>query len=148
MARQSPASARPPCRLYLITPPQIPDLDAFAGQLEAALDAGDVAALQVRIKPADEAAVRDAVQQLLPIARARDVAVLLNDRPDLARALGCDGVHIGQEDAPLAEARLGTSRVRIYDLTDPTRAVSPALIRVDVGGPWPPARQPQLSPAR
>ena len=37
MARQSPASARPPCRLYLITPPQIPDLDAFAGQLEAAL---------------------------------------------------------------------------------------------------------------
>lgn len=44
--------------------------------------------------------------------------------------------------APLAEARIGASRVRIYDLTDPTRAVAPALIRVIVGGPWPWARQP------
>jgi thiamine-phosphate pyrophosphorylase len=105
MARQPLPTARPPCRLYLITPPHIADLDAFAGQLEAALDAGDVAALQIRIKPADDADVRYAVQRLLPIARARGVAVLLNDRPDLARVMGCDGVHIGQEDTPLAEAR-------------------------------------------
>ena len=105
MARQPLAPARPPCRLYLITPPRIADLDAFAAQLEGALDAGDVAALQIRLKPADEAEIGQAVRRLLPIARARGVAVLLNDRPELARALGCDGVHIGQQDAPLAEAR-------------------------------------------
>ena len=103
MARPSPT--RPPCRLYLITPPEIADLDAFADDLEAALDAGDVAALQIRLKPADDAAIRRAVERLAPIAQARGVAVILNDRPDLARTLGCDGVHVGQSDAPVAEAR-------------------------------------------
>ena len=93
------------CRLYLITPPALPDLDAFARDLEAALDAGGVAALQIRLKPADEAEVLRAVERLMPIAQARGVAVILNDRPDLARRLGCDGVHVGQSDASVAEAR-------------------------------------------
>ncbi len=105
MARPTQIPARPPCRLYLITPPAIPDLEAFAASLEAALSAGDVAAVQIRVKPADDAAVRRAVERLAPIARAHGVAVILNDRPDLARATGCDGVHIGQDDMGLAEAR-------------------------------------------
>jgi thiamine-phosphate pyrophosphorylase len=105
MARPPAVSARPPCRLYLITPPAIPDLDAFAATLDEALGAGDVAALQIRLKPADDAAIVAAVERLAPIARRHDVAVLLNDRPDLARATGCDGVHIGQQDGALAEAR-------------------------------------------
>jgi len=105
MARSTQIPARPPCRLYLITPPAIPDLEAFAASLEAALSAGDVAAVQIRVKPADDAAVRRAVERLAPIARAHGVAVILNDRPDLARATGCDGVHIGQDDMGLAEAR-------------------------------------------
>lgn len=105
MARTPTAPARPPCRLYLITPPAIPDLKAFAAQLDAALGAGDVAALQIRLKPADDAAIRAAVAALAPIARAHDVAVILNDRPDLAQATGCDGVHVGQEDASVADAR-------------------------------------------
>lgn len=96
---------RPPCRLYLITPPAIPDLEAFALDLERALDAGDVAALQIRLKPATDDEVRAATARLAPIAQARGVAVILNDRPDLARELGCDGVHLGQGDAPLAQAR-------------------------------------------
>ncbi|MAL58248.1 thiamine phosphate synthase [Brevundimonas aurantiaca] len=105
MAKTPTVHARPPCRLYLITPPVIPDLDAFANLLGQALDAGDVAALQIRLKPADDAAVRAAVAALAPVARRRGVAVLLNDRPDLAKETGCDGVHIGQQDASLAEAR-------------------------------------------
>jgi thiamine-phosphate pyrophosphorylase len=105
MAKTPTVPARPPCRLYLITPPVIPDLDAFANLLGQALDAGDVAALQIRLKPADDAAVRAAVAALAPVARRRGVAVLLNDRPDLAKETGCDGVHIGQQDASLAEAR-------------------------------------------
>lgn len=93
------------CRLYLITPPQIDDLDAFAVSLERALDAGDVAALQLRLKNAPDDRICEAVARLSPITRARDVALILNDRPDLAAATGCDGVHVGQDDASAASAR-------------------------------------------
>jgi thiamine-phosphate pyrophosphorylase len=97
--------AVPLCRLYLITPPRLDDLAAFGHLLAHALDAGDVAALQVRLKDAPDDIVAAAVDALMPIAHARGVAVILNDRPDLAARLGCDGVHVGQEDTPLAEAR-------------------------------------------
>lgn len=97
--------ARPPCRLYLITPPAIPDLGVFAGHLAEALQAGEVAALQIRLKDAPDAEVRRAVEVLAPLARAHDVAVILNDRADLAAATGCDGVHLGQQDGSVAEAR-------------------------------------------
>ena len=97
--------ARPPCRLYLITPPAVPDLTAFAGQLAQALEGGDVAALQIRLKDVPDAEVRRAVEVLAPLAQARDVAVILNDRADLAKVTGCDGVHLGQQDGSVAEAR-------------------------------------------
>jgi thiamine-phosphate pyrophosphorylase len=47
------------------------------------------------------------------VAQQRDVAFLLNDRPDLAAATGCDGVHVGQQDASYAEARrlMGPDRI-------------------------------------
>ncbi|MFP5296987.1 MAG: thiamine phosphate synthase [Alphaproteobacteria bacterium] len=105
MAREPVVPPRPPCRLYLITPPAIPDLAAFAATLGEALDAGDVAALQIRLKDVDDTAILDAVATLAPVARARGVAVILNDRPDLAARSGCDGVHVGQSDASYAEAR-------------------------------------------
>ncbi|HEX8234118.1 MAG TPA: thiamine phosphate synthase [Caulobacteraceae bacterium] len=95
----------PPCRLYLITPPRITDPAAFATTLEATLSGGDVAALQIRLKDASDGHIVQAVRTLTPIAHARQVAVILNDRPDLAASLGCDGVHIGQDDAPYAAAR-------------------------------------------
>jgi thiamine-phosphate pyrophosphorylase len=94
-----------PCQLYLITPPVLEDLETFAAVLERALEAGPVAALQIRLKPADDALITAAVKRLAPLAQSRGVAVLLNDRPDLAAALGCDGVHLGQSDAPVASAR-------------------------------------------
>ncbi|MGF1462252.1 MAG: thiamine phosphate synthase [Maricaulaceae bacterium] len=102
--------AKPRCRLYLITPPQIDDLDRFADTLEATLSAGDVACLQLRLKgsdnaPAPDEAVLRAGARLLPLAQARGVAALVNDRPDLAKILGADGVHIGQEDVDYAQAR-------------------------------------------
>jgi thiamine-phosphate pyrophosphorylase len=95
----------PLCRLYLITPPRLDDLAGFGRALAHALDAGDVAALQIRIKDAPDDVIAAAVDALSPIALARGVAVILNDRPDLAAKLGCDGVHIGQDDPPYAEAR-------------------------------------------
>lgn len=95
----------PDCRLYLITPPVIDDLAAFGRLLAQTLDAGDVAALQIRLKGADDQVIAAAVDALSPIAQTRGVAVILNDRPDLAARLGCDGVHVGQSDMPYGEAR-------------------------------------------
>src|SRR5512140_3720969 len=97
--------APPLCRLYLITPPRLDDLAAFGHVLAHALDAGDVAALQIRLKDQPDEVIAAAVDVLMPIAQARGVAVILNDRPDLAAQLGCDGVHIGQDDGTLASAR-------------------------------------------
>ncbi len=93
------------CRLYLITPETLPDLPAFAATLDAALAAGDVACVQLRLKNADDAAIRLAVQVLMPVCHGRDAAFILNDRPDLAAELGCDGVHVGPEDATYDDAR-------------------------------------------
>lgn len=94
-----------PCRLYILTPPVIADLDAFSRDFAAALDAGDVACVQLRLKDVPEEDIRRAADRLRPIAQSHGAAFLLNDRPDLARDLGCDGVHIGQGDTPYAEAR-------------------------------------------
>ena len=99
-------------RLYLITPPAL-EPQRFAAKLEEALDAGDVACVQLRLKEADDNAIRRAADILRPIAQKHGAAFLMNDRPDLALACGCDGVHVGPEDAPYAEARalLGPERI-------------------------------------
>jgi thiamine-phosphate pyrophosphorylase len=106
-----------PCRLYLITPPRLDDIDAFARRLEAALSAGDVAALQIRLKGASEEEITEVVRALGPVARAHDVALILNDDPALAARLDCDGVHVGQSDASCAEARRLVGRDRIVGVT-------------------------------
>jgi len=109
--------AEPLCRLYLITPPRLDDLAGFGRGLAHALDAGDVAALQVRLKDVPDDVISAAVDALTPIAAARGVAVILNDRPDLAAKLGCDGVHVGQDDASYAEARRLVGKDRIVGVT-------------------------------
>lgn len=92
------------CRLYLITPPAI-DLPAFEIALSAALEGGQVAALQLRLKGGLDETLASVVRALMPIAHRHGVAMILNDDPALAARLGCDGVHIGQQDGSLAEAR-------------------------------------------
>ena len=106
----------PDQRLYLITPPAI-EPRTFAEELKAALGGGDVACVQLRLKDgentASDNAFRRAAEALLPICHEHDVALLINDRPDLAIKLGADGVHVGQEDTPYEEARriLGPDRI-------------------------------------
>lgn len=93
------------CRLYLITPDVIPDVAGFARTLDEALAAGDVACLQLRLKGVDDGTISAAVRALMPVCHKHGVALILNDRPDLAAQLGCDGVHIGPDDMPYDEAR-------------------------------------------
>ena len=92
------------CRLYLITPQQLDPL-AFRDHLAAALDGGDVACLQLRLKDATVDEIARATELLMPVAAARDVAFLLNDNAALALRLGCDGAHLGQGDGDHAEGR-------------------------------------------
>ncbi|OIQ95128.1 thiamine-phosphate synthase [mine drainage metagenome] len=110
-------STAPGCRLYLITPPVIEDIPAFAQTLAATLDAGDVACLQLRLKNLPDDALCRAIDFLRPVAQRRDVAFLLNDRPDLAFETGCDGVHIGQGDMPLPRARAAVGAGAIVGVT-------------------------------
>ncbi len=107
----------PLCRLYLITPPRIADSAVFAATLTAALEGGDVGALQLRLKDASEEAIAAAAKALLPITTRRDVALILNDRPDWAARHGFDGVHIGQSDGSYADARKAVGPGRIVGVT-------------------------------
>ena len=104
------------CRLYLITPPKL-EPKSFSDTLKRALNAGDVASVQLRLKDVSDDEVRRATQVLMPIVHDAGAAFILNDRPDLAAALGADGVHIGQEDASFAEARAAMGPDRIVGVT-------------------------------
>ena len=86
------------CQLYLITPPRIDDISAFTRLLPEVLRVGQVAALQIRLKDYADADILSLASQMLPIAHKEGVAVLINDRPDLAAKIGADGAHIGQDD--------------------------------------------------
>lgn len=105
-----------PCRLYLITPPSL-DTASFPDVLAAALDGGDVAAVQLRLKDAGDDLVRGTAEALLPVCRDRNVPLIMNDRPGLATDTGCDGVHVGQEDASYADARKAVGQDGIVGVT-------------------------------
>src|SRR3954467_11731684 len=92
------------CRLYLISPPKLSAAN-FLGPLREALSGGDVASFQLRLKDVGDDDIRRATDTLRPIVQAAGAAFILNDRPDLAAELGCDGVHVGQEDASYDDAR-------------------------------------------
>jgi thiamine-phosphate pyrophosphorylase len=103
-------------RLYLITPAAFA-LEGFAAELAHALDAGDVAAVQLRMKNVGDGPILKAAERLLPIVQRAGAAFILNDRPDLAQRAGADGVHIGQDDAPYKEARALMGPERIVGVT-------------------------------
>jgi thiamine-phosphate pyrophosphorylase len=90
-------------QLYLISPLDVSG--AFPSRLERALDAGPVAAFQFRVKSVDQHEAARLAVPLQAICRARDVAFIVNDSIALARRLGADGVHLGQHDGTVREAR-------------------------------------------
>ncbi|MFZ4069875.1 MAG: thiamine phosphate synthase [Caulobacterales bacterium] len=104
------------CRLYLITPPRLA-VDDFVPALRAALAAGDVASVQLRLKDVGDEAILAAGAKLGPIIQDAGGAFLVNDRPDLAAALSADGVHIGQTDAPYRQARQAVGASGVVGVT-------------------------------
>jgi len=94
--------------LYLITPPRIDDIASFVGQFEAAIEGGDIASLQIRLKTDDEIdthATRELAQAVQPLCRQHEIALIINDSPQLCRALQADGVHLGADDMDIKAAR-------------------------------------------
>jgi thiamine-phosphate pyrophosphorylase len=93
----------PECGLYLISPLDVGG--AFPERLARALDAAPVAAFQYRVKDLDQHEAARLAEPLQEICAARDVAFIVNDSISLAKRLGADGVHLGQEDGDPVEAR-------------------------------------------
>ena len=96
-------SAPPQCQLYLISPLDVGG--GFSDRLERALGAGPVAAFQFRVKGIDEHAAAKLAEPLQRICADRDVSFIVNDSVSLAKRLGADGVHLGQSDGDVREAR-------------------------------------------
>ena len=95
------------CRLYLITPSNIvgEKLFPFADSMQLAIEAGDVACVQLRLKNVQDDTIRKVANVLQPMVQKHEISFILNDRADLAAEFGCDGVHIGQSDTPYKKAR-------------------------------------------
>ena len=91
------------CQLYLISPPDVGG--DFPAQLELALSAGSVAAFQFRVKGVDQHEAAALAEPLQAICAAHDVAFIVNDSVALAKRLKADGVHLGQGDGDVREAR-------------------------------------------
>ncbi|NIJ64520.1 thiamine-phosphate pyrophosphorylase [Sphingomonas leidyi] len=94
---------RPPCQLYLISPLEVGG--SFPERLKRALGAGAVAAFQFRVKGVDQHEAARLAEPLRKICADADVAFIVNDSVSLAKRLGADGVHLGQEDGDPREAR-------------------------------------------
>lgn len=97
------AEAAPSCQLYLISPLEVGG--GFPDRLEQALSAGPVAAFQFRVKGIDQHECARLAGPLQELCKAHDCAFIVNDSAALAKRIGADGVHLGQSDGDVREAR-------------------------------------------
>ena len=98
-----PPTRTRPCELYLISTTDV--RGSFPDRLRAALDGGPVAAFQLRVKDVGEHELARLAEPLQRICDDHDVAFIVNDSVGLAKRLGADGVHLGQSDGDLRQAR-------------------------------------------
>jgi thiamine-phosphate pyrophosphorylase len=92
-SRPKQAEPRPAPRLYLVTPP-IDDAAGFAAPLAAALTAGDVAAVLLRLAKGDERTLINRAKQLCPIVQNKDAALIIDGHAELVARAGADGAHL------------------------------------------------------
>jgi thiamine-phosphate pyrophosphorylase len=91
------------CSLYLISPQAVGG--SFPDRLKAALEPGLARAFQLRVKDVPEHDLARLAEPLLRICADADVAFIVNDSVALAKRIGADGVHLGQSDGDIREAR-------------------------------------------
>jgi thiamine-phosphate pyrophosphorylase len=102
-------------RLYLVC-------DGQPDEFLHAVLRGGVDLVQLRMKEATDRAILATARRFKQICQGHGALLILNDRPDLVIAAGADGVHVGQDDAPVAAARAAVERDRIVGLSTHTRA--------------------------
>ena len=133
--------------LYAVTPPT-PDTALLVAKVAAALDGG-AAAVQYRSKELASAAREAQARALARVLAARGGVYIVNDDPELAKAVGADGVHIGEDDASIGAARelLGPERligVSCYDdFARAERAIADGADYVAFGSFFPSGTKPQ-----
>jgi len=98
-----PPQRTAPAKLYLISPQDVSG--AFSDRLKAALEPGVASAFQIRVKDVEEHELARLAEPLQRICADADVAFIVNDSMKLAKRLGADGVHLGQSDGDIREAR-------------------------------------------
>ncbi|MGH6934221.1 MAG: thiamine phosphate synthase [Dongiaceae bacterium] len=99
-----------PCRLFLVTPPLADpaEVERLTAPLAAALEAGDVACLLLRLRRRDDDLLRHGSQSLAPLVQSKQVAFLIEDQVELALQVGAEGVHLSNGgDYGGARRRLG-----------------------------------------
>ncbi len=110
-SRPKQAHPRPAPRLYLVTPP-LAEAQAFSAQLAAALAAGDVAAVLLRLSDADERTQINRAKALGPIVQDKGAALLIAGHADLVARAGADGAHVtGMPAFTAALERLKPERI-------------------------------------
>lgn len=138
--------------LYAITPSRIPDAEAYLASVEAVLD-GSAKMLQYRDKersPDEKLAI---ARRLGGICRARGALFLVNDDMELALAAGADGVHLGQSDGGVVQARARLGRDAVIGVTChdslplARQAEAQGADYVAFGRFFPSASKPQAPPA-
>ena len=98
-----PPQRREPAKLYLISPQEVGG--GFPDRLRSALGAGIAAAFQLRVKNVGDHELARLAEPLQRICADANVAFIVNDNASLAKRLGADGVHLGQSDGDMREAR-------------------------------------------
>jgi thiamine-phosphate pyrophosphorylase len=98
-----PAAEHAACKLYLISPQEVGG--GFPDRLKSALEPGVAAAFQLRVKDVAEHELARLAEPLQRICADAEVAFIVNDSMSLAKRLGADGVHLGQSDGDVREAR-------------------------------------------
>lgn len=92
-------------QIYLISPPRIDDIDAFLNQLDEVIAAGVISVFQLRLKGIENREIVLLGKKIVPKLQEAGIAVIINDNPRIAKDLHADGVHLGQEDGDISEAR-------------------------------------------
>ena len=98
-----PPERSEPAKLYLISPQEVGG--DFPQRLRSAVEGGGVAAFQLRVKDVGEHDLARLAEPLQRTCADHDVAFIVNDSIALAKRLGADGVHLGQQDGDVREAR-------------------------------------------
>src|SRR5262249_23519486 len=137
--------------LYAIVDPL--DSDRSPVSLAGAILAGGARLLQLRLKQASAQSLYETALALRAITRATGALFIVNDRPDVAAAVDADGVHLGQDDVPIAVARtiLGPDKwigVSTHDLDEARAAVAAGADYLGVGPIYSTTSKAAALPAR